>query len=74
MKIRSSGEASAKAAERAAEMVGKDDPPRPSLKGREEEDPSCPSRPSKSPLKGDFGFSPFKGEIEGVFGEIEGVS
>ena len=24
--------------------------------------------PSKSPLKGDFGFSPFKGEKEGVFG------
>ena len=31
-------------------------------------------RPSKSPLKGDFGFSPFKGELERVFGEIEGVS
>ena len=25
------------------------------------------SRPSKSPLKGDFIFSPFKGESEGVF-------
>ena len=29
-------------------------------------------RPSKSPLKGDFGFSPFKGELERVF-EPEGV-
>ena len=31
-------------------------------------DPPCPSlkRPSKSPLKGDFLFSPFKGEVEGV--------
>ena len=37
-------------------------------------DPPCPSRPSKSPLKGDFGFSPFKGELERVFGEIEGGS
>ena len=25
-----------------------------------------PKRPSKSPLKGDFLFSPFKGETEGV--------
>ena len=42
-------------------------------------------RPSKSPLKGDLDppcpslkgrelFSPFKGELERVFGEIEGVS
>ena len=37
----------------------------------EREDPPCPSRPSKSPLKGDFGFPPFKGEPEGVF-ESEG--